>query len=296
VDSVSYNLGRPIGPLISIALVYWISYAWAFVGNAISFVLFTIILWMVARGSGRAGTKLTGTGRLRIASRDGRIMILLLMVAVGIVADDPVLVLGPTLARGMHVPADSSGWFIAAPSAGCVMGSVRRPRHLPSLRLAATALALLGMSMVIFVLTPWMWLSVAAASSAGLAGLIANSATRTLLDKYAGPDRIASVMAMWAIAWAGSKPMASLVDGLLAGSVGARGPGSSTRSRLDADCRPPPSARARANAGGLRWRHGEPKSLSSGACTRRCSAKGATVACFIHTALWRTGQMTAKVA
>jgi hypothetical protein len=176
------------------------------------------------------------------------------------------------------------------------MGSVRRPRHLPSLRLAATALALLGMSMVIFVLTPWMWLSVAAASSAGLAGLIANSATRTLLDKYAGPDRIASVMAMWAIAWAGSKPMASLVDGLLAGSVGARGPGSSTRSRLDADCRPPPSARARANAGGLRWRHGEPKSLSSGACTRGCSAKGATVACFIHTALWRTGQMTAKVA
>jgi hypothetical protein len=33
-------------------------------------------------------------------------------------------------------------------------------------------------------------------------------------------------MAIWAIAWAGSKPMASLVDGLMAGTrIGVRGTG-----------------------------------------------------------------------
>jgi hypothetical protein len=36
----------------------------------------------------------------------------------------------------------------------------------------------------------------------------------------AGEERVASVMAIWAVAWAGSKPLASLSDGLLADWVG----------------------------------------------------------------------------
>lgn len=39
-------------------------------------------------------------------------MILLLMVAAVTIADDPILVLGPALANGMHVSASWSGWFI----------------------------------------------------------------------------------------------------------------------------------------------------------------------------------------
>jgi hypothetical protein len=51
---------------------------------------------------------------------------------------------------------------------------------------------------------------------------MANSATRTLLAKHAGREKEASIMAVWAIAWAGSKPVASLADGWLAGTVGLR--------------------------------------------------------------------------
>src|SRR6185437_9338321 len=40
------------------------------------------------------------------------------------------------------------------------------------------------------------------------------------LAMRAGQKREASVMAVWAIAWAGSKPLASLTDGLLAGGIG----------------------------------------------------------------------------
>jgi hypothetical protein len=120
------------------------------------------------------------------------------------------------------VSASWSGWFIAALGGGSVVGSLRRSKHLPSLRLAATALALLGGCMVFFVMTPWVWVSVAAALGAGISCLVANSATRTLLSKAAGPTRVAAVMAVWAIAWAGSKPLASLTDGLLAGWIGVR--------------------------------------------------------------------------
>jgi MFS family permease len=223
MDAVSYNLGRAIAPLMSIALVHWVGYGWAFIGNSASFAIFTVILWFAGRSAvaepERRSRVMDG---FRVATSDARIMILLLMVASITVADDPVLVLGPALASHMHVSASWSGWFIAALGAGSVLGSVRRSKHLPSLRLAATAVALLGISMLFFVMTPWVWVSVAAAFCAGVSCLIANAATRTLLSKAAGPDQVAAVMAAWAIAWAGSKPFASLADGLLAGLVGVK--------------------------------------------------------------------------
>ena len=157
-------------------------------------------------------------------------MVLLLMVAAVTVADDPVLVLGPALANHLGVSASWSGWFIAALGGGSVVGSLRRSKHLPSLRLAATALALLGGCMVFFVMTPWVWVSVAAALGAGISCLVANSATRTLLSKAAGPTRVAAVMAVWAIAWAGSKPLASLTR---------RAPGRLDRRPLDGSAASP---------------------------------------------------------
>ncbi len=75
--------------------------------------------------------------------------------------------------------------------------------------------------MVVFVSAPSVWVSLAAALAAGVTCLLANSMTRTLLSRAAGVDQ-ASVMAVWAIAWAGSKPLASITDGLLAGWIGVR--------------------------------------------------------------------------
>jgi hypothetical protein len=77
--------------------------------------------------------------------------------------------------------------------------------------------------MVGFAAAPRIWLSMIAAFVAGVACLVANSATRALLIEQAGRQHVVSVMAVWAIAWAGSKPIASLVDGLMAGSrIGVR--------------------------------------------------------------------------
>jgi predicted MFS family arabinose efflux permease len=220
MDAVSYNLGRAIAPLLSIAVVHWCGYGWAFAGNAVSFVVFTLILWRAGRFGAERRQQSRVMDGFRIAWGDGRIRVLLLMVAAVTVADDPVLVLGPALANHLGVSAMWSGWFIAALGGGSVLGSLRRSKHVPSLRLAATALALLGCCMILFVMAPLVWLSVAAALGAGLFCLVANSATRTLLSKSAGPARLAPVMAVWAIAWAGSKPVASLLDGLLAGWIG----------------------------------------------------------------------------
>jgi MFS family permease len=222
MDSVSYNLGRALAPPLGIVLIAFTGFGPAFALNAVTFMIFTVILWRTTRSTGKPERRRSRlTDGFRIAWRRRRIMAVLLMVAAVTVADDPVLVLGPSLARHFGLPASWSGIFIGALGAGSVLGSLRRSKHTPSLRLAAMALSLLGICMIVFV---WAWnplISVAAAGGAGITCLMANSATRTLLAEEAGPDE-ASVMAVWAIAWAGSKPLASLADGFLASRIGVR--------------------------------------------------------------------------
>ena len=223
MDSVSYNMGRAVAPPISVLLVTTLGYGWAFAGNAVSFLVFVGCMLLAGHGqpAERRERSQLGDG-FAVSIRDRRIAVLLLMVAAVTVADDPVLVLGPALAEHLHVSLGWSGWFIAALGGGTVFGSVLPSRHTPSLRLAATALAALAVCMMLFVLLPWVWGCFFAAFGAGVTCLIANSETRAALATRAGQEHEASVMAVWAIAWAGSKPLASLSDGLLAGGIGIK--------------------------------------------------------------------------
>jgi hypothetical protein len=149
-------------------------------------------------------------------------MVPLLMVAAVTVADDPITVLGPALAKHIHATTGLSSCFIAAFGAGTVLGSFRPSARRPSLRLAATALAALALCMLLFVDAPTIWVGVLAALGAGASCLIANSVTRAVLVQQAGPGKTAAVMAVWAIAWAGSKPFASLTDGMLGSLIGVQ--------------------------------------------------------------------------
>lgn len=231
MDSVSYNLGRAVAPPVAILLISTmgsrVGSGCAFAANAVSFLVFAGCL--VLAGHGLPAEKREEGSQVRdgfkIAFHDWRTGILLLMVAAVTVADDPVLVLGPAVASHLHVGMNVAGWFIAALGGGTFLGSFRPSLHEPSLRLAATALAILAACMMLFVLSPWWPITISAAFGAGVMCLVASSATRTVLATRATPAHEASVMAVWAIAWAGSKPFASLGDGLLAGHIGIKATG-----------------------------------------------------------------------
>ncbi len=223
LDSVSYNLGRAVAPVFSVLIFTTIGFGWAFALNAISFGYFTAVLVCIRPRNPKAEiNRPRVTNGFRIAWQDRRILILLLMVAAVTVAADPILVLGPALARSFGFSADWSGIFITALGAGNVIGSFRRTTQAPSIRRAATMLSVLSLAMMVFVLAPWIGISVAAAFAVGMACLLAGAATRALLLHHAGPGSQAAVMAAWAVAWAGSKPIASFADGTLAGLIGLR--------------------------------------------------------------------------
>lgn len=227
MDSVSYNLGRALAPAISILIFTTVGFGLAFALNAGSFFLFTLVLvYLRPRGRQQAPNRSRVKNGLHIAVKEPRVMVLLLMVAAITVAADPILVLGPALAGHVfHSSADWSGVFIAALGAGNVIGSFlpskRRP---PSIRRAAAVLAMLALAMMVFSAAPSIWLSTAAAFGVGAACLVAGATARSLLIDCAGGDvkRQTAIMAAWAVAWAGSKPIASLVDGGLAGLIGVR--------------------------------------------------------------------------
>jgi MFS family permease len=227
MNSVSYNIGRALAPVIGVVVISTIGFGWAFALNAVSFVIFTATLLAVhpravaAAAPGRSRI----TDGFRIVWSEPRIMLLLAMVAAVTVAADPVLVLGPSLARHVFGASDVwSGYFLSALGAGTILGSFL-PTRQATLRGAAAFLGLLGVAIVSFALAPTIWISVVAAMAAGMACLLTGAATQALLLSHAGPRRAAKVMAVWAIAWAGSKPVASLADGWLAGIVGVRATG-----------------------------------------------------------------------
>jgi MFS family permease len=161
---------------------------------------------------------------LRIAVRRPRILLLLTMVAAVTVADDPVLVLGPPLARHLAVPSVWPAYFLSALGLGTVVGALV-PTRASTARRAALPLLGLAVSVIVFTAGLGAWLSLGAAIAAGAAGLLTGAAAQALLLKTAGPRQATQVMALWAIAWAGSKPLASLADGWLAGQIGVRSTG-----------------------------------------------------------------------
>jgi MFS family permease len=171
------------------------------------------------------------TDGLMVALRNRRILLLLAIVAAVTLADDPVMVLSPALAHAkLHISNEWSGYFIAALGWGSVLGSVipastKDQGAQRASRYAALSLLALGGSVFAFTQGFSPWASLIAAIAAGVAGLFAGTAAQSALlrhqkDRGASPTTVASVAALWAIAWAGTKPFASLLDGLLASHIG----------------------------------------------------------------------------
>ena len=230
LDGVSYNLGRALAPVFSVALFLTAGFSWVFAVNAVSFGFFAAVLLRLSRPERlswpTAGTdadqRPAGNG-FRIAWQDRRILGLLLMVAAVTVASDPITVLGQAVAHTLGDSADWSAAFIAALGTGHVLGSLQPSKREASVRHGAIALGLLSVAMMVFILAPVLWLSILGAATAGVACLLAGATLRTLLLHYAGgPARQMAVMAAWAVAWAGSKPIASVTDGTLAAILGFR--------------------------------------------------------------------------
>ena len=224
MNSVSYNIGRALAPALCVLVVHLTGFAWALGLNALSFLAFAVAL---ARLAPRTIPDRPARARdgVRIAARIPRVALLLAMVAAITFADDPILTLGPALAHHFGTDGDWAGYFLSALGCGTVAGSLlpTRGEWAPgrTARLVAWPLVALALTVAVFAAGFSRWVSLAAAFLAGVVALQAGSVAQTQLV-IEDPASKASVIAVWTIAWAGTKPLASLTDGWVAGSHGFR--------------------------------------------------------------------------
>jgi MFS family permease len=243
MNSASYNCGRALAPALSVLIIATAGAAIVFAINAASFALFAAAipgLKATSRKRGRAWDRSAAhepprlADGIRVALTQRRILLLLAFVAAITLADDPIQVLAPSLTSVMKLSHEWTGLFIAALGWGAIAGSLLpnslgRPRspvacgheaRAASKRAAAWLLALAGL-VFLYGLGLWPMLSLAAAVGAGVAALVAGTAAQTpiiVVDHRAA----ASVSALWAIAWAGTKPVASILDGWIASAIGIK--------------------------------------------------------------------------
>jgi len=229
MNSVSYNVGRTVAPLLCVAILTTVGPGWAFVLHAVSFLVFAravIALPPILAIARQAPVRPRAIAA--IALQRPRILLLLAMVASITLADDPVLVLGPSVAHRMGAASFWPAYFLAALGIGTVCGALIPRSAFASAaqaqsaqtRRAAVPLALLAISVLIFARGLSPWISFTAAAVAGIAGLVTGSTALALLLQIATPAKSLPVMALWGVVWAGTKPIASLLDGALAAHFG----------------------------------------------------------------------------
>jgi predicted MFS family arabinose efflux permease len=212
MNSVCYNAGRTLAPALAIIVLVSADDAVAFAINAVSFAVFAAVVLVIYPGE-RSDSRLKPQQRGQRRHRPDRVLatrvaFLLLMVAAVTLAEDPVSVLGPTVARQvLDVSRIWPAWFLFALGLGTILGSllpIRTGSRQRTQSRAALSLAALAIAVVVFVSSHLVWLTISAAVVAGAAGLLTGVTAQSLLLVTAPPESATQVLSWWAIAWAGT--------------------------------------------------------------------------------------------
>jgi MFS family permease len=226
LNSVSFNLARAVGPVLGALVVESAGYGVAFALNALSFLAFIGALALVRpRPQGRAeGGRPRLLDTIRLVRSVPAWWSVLVATTVISMSTDPVNTLTPELALdtfgGRQLDA---GLLVGAFGGGATLTALtltdwlrRRRRALPG------AMLVQGCGMVLVGLAPTIWVAYLgmAISGGGFIGGITRSSVRLQTEV---PDlQRGRVMALWSVAFVGTRPLASLLSGTIAETVSVR--------------------------------------------------------------------------
>jgi MFS family permease len=228
LNSMTYNIARAAGPVGAAASVEYLGIPTSFLLNAGSYLVFVAALVITRpRPQEKAPRE---SSRLRDAlpllRDDPRLLAFLIVVAAVGFASDPVNTLAPAFAQEFGHRDTIAGFIIGAFGAGAVTAAlVVAGRVAGSRRRMAATLALLGLGVVAFSLSPWLPLGFVFLFLAGLGYLASNTSATTRLQLGVSEAQRGRIMALWGVAFLGLRPIASLADGAIASAAGVRAAG-----------------------------------------------------------------------
>lgn len=227
MNSVTFNLARAVGPVAGAAVVARLGIAPAIWMDAVSYLILVAALAVVHPTTARpprAERRPRLVESIRAVRHDKRLLILLLAVAGISISMDPVTTLTPQFAKQILHRADTlSGALMGAFGGGAVLASFLPYREDHRLgRLIAPMLALMGAGLVAFGLMHSLWAGAMCLAISGFGYLAGQTRATTLLQLAVDDQQRGRVMALWSVAFLGTRPIASLADGGLAKLVGVR--------------------------------------------------------------------------
>jgi MFS family permease len=230
LNSVTYNVGRVIGPIVSTAAIAALGFGWAFGINSLSFVaLIAALLLLRIEPSGR-GAREGGSIKdaLRLSWRSPRLRVMLGAVAAVSIAADPVVTLSPAFAHDVFGRgAADAGLVVAAFGVGAIASAALLARAFRAP--AATRVKFLRPGMLVFASglaafawIPSFWPALAVLLVGGVGYLASSTTWTTALQEEVDDDMRGRIMGLWTIAFLGSRPLAAIIDGGVADLAGPR--------------------------------------------------------------------------
>jgi predicted MFS family arabinose efflux permease len=226
LNSVTYNVGRALGPILGAAVINVAGAAWAFGINSCSYIALLVGLVSV-RPLTRHATPATRP-KLResigLVRRNRRLAGLLCAILAMNIATDPPITLGPPfMSRIFHHAATLSGVLIGGFGAGAIVAAFTFAHRLQGTRRTVmAALAATGAGLAAFSVAPNLWWAFVALFVLGVGYLASNTAATSRLQTEVADEHRGRIMTLWSIAFLGARPLASIVDGSLASTIGLR--------------------------------------------------------------------------
>jgi MFS family permease len=227
LNSVTFTLGRALGPALAAGILLLGGPTAGFVVNALTYLPLIVVLVMIRQREVERTGDSEGSVRevLRLVRRDRRLSILLIAAAAIGWTSDPVNTLTPPMASMFGGGEALVGVFVACFGGGAAVGSLLlRPirARLGLDQVGVGGLAGFGAGIMLFAISPTPWLAAVALALAGFAFLGAITSVTTRMQQDVSEDVRGRIMALWGVAFLGSRPLAALINGAVADALGPR--------------------------------------------------------------------------
>lgn len=220
LTSVMMNASRVIGPAVGAVVISGLGIPWAFSLNAGSYLVLIWALGVVRPRPQppRPAQRVRMRDTLRELRADPRLVALLVLTFAVSFAIDPTTTISPAFAEQVLHEADTvSGYLIGTFGAGAVLaGFFLAGRITKTYRQTGCVALVFAGGIVVFGLSPGLWLALPALFVAGAAFLTTTTAATTRLLTTVPTEKHGRVMAVWSALFLGGRPIASLLDGALA--------------------------------------------------------------------------------
>jgi len=223
LNSATFNVARALGPTAAAAIVAWQGVAVAFVVNACSYLPLVAALAVIRPAEQERAERARLRDGIALLRASPSLLLYLLVVAAVSFGADPINTESPAIAHAFGRSSNWAGTVVGAFGVGAVVAAFAvAGRIRGSSRTMTATLPTMALGMVAAAASPWLPLAWGFLAVGGAGYLLSNTSATTRLQLGVAPRERGRIMALWSIAFLGTRPLASLIDGSLAGAFGVR--------------------------------------------------------------------------